>query len=207
MMLDRLEAIVNYMMPLGLHHLFAFGHHYGPEPWCDVPGARPDWLPTYYHKADHEGLGFNRSSTGSQATLQYPDSLARIYDDIHTCPEEYILWFHHVPWQHIMKSGRTLWEELCYKYSQGVQQARSFQQVWTGVQPYVDAETFQDVQARLKQQALDAVWWRDACLLYFQQYAQTPIPAELEQPVYSLDEMKQFKLNIDNHENAPHGFK
>ena len=207
MMLDSREAIVNYMMPLGLHHLFAFGHHYGPEPWCDVPGARPDWLPTYYHKADHEGLGFNRSSTGSQATLQYPDSLARIYDDIHTCPEEYILWFHHVPWQHIMKSGRTLWEELCYKYSQGVQQARSFQQVWTGVQPYVDAETFQDVQARLKQQALDAVWWRDACLLYFQQYAQTPIPAELEQPVYSLDEMKQFKLNIDNHENAPHGFK
>ena len=206
-MLDSREAVVNYMMPLGLHHLFAFGHHYGPEPWCDVPGARPDWLPSYYHKADKEGLGFNRSTTGSQATLQYPDSLKLLYDDINTCPEEYILWFHHVPWSHTMKNGKTLWEELCYKYSEGVQQVRTYQQLWASIEPFIDAETFQDVQNRLKQQALDAVWWRDACLLYFQQYADMPIPSELEQPVYCLDEMKQFKLNIDNHENAPHGFK
>ena len=206
-MLDSREAVVNYMMPLGLHHLFAFGHHYGPEPWCDVPGARPDWLPSYYHKADKEGLGFNRSTTGSQATLQYPDSLKLLYDDINTCPEEYILWFHHVPWSHTMKNGKTLWEELCYKYSEGVQQVRTYQQLWASIEPFIDAETFQDIQSRLKQQALDAVWWRDACLLYFQQYADMPIPSELEQPVYCLGEMKQFKLNIDNHENAPHGFK
>ncbi len=206
-MLDSREAVVNYMMPLGLHHLFAFGHHYGPEPWCDVPGARPDWLPSYYHKADKEGLGFNRSTTGSQATLQYPDSLKLLYDDINTCPEEYILWFHHVPWSHTMKNGKTLWEELCYKYSEGVQQVRTYQQLWASIEPFIDAETFQDIQSRLKQQALDAVWWRDACLLYFQQYADMPIPSELERPVYCLGEMKQFKLNIDNHENAPHGFK
>ncbi len=207
MMLESREAVVNYMMPLGLHHTFAFGHHYGPEPWCDVPGARPDWLPTYYHRADKEGLGFDRSSTGSNATAQYPDSLARLYDNIKTCPEEYILWFHHVPWTHRMKSGKTLWEELCYKFDEGVQQARGFQQTWDKMQTYVDSETFNDVQLRLKIQALDAMWWRDACLLYFQQFSEMPIPYELERPVYELEEMKRFKLNIDNHENAPHGFK
>ena len=106
-----------------------------------------------------------------------------------------------------MKNGKTLWEELCYKYSEGVQQVRTYQQLWASIEPFIDAETFQDIQSRLKQQALDAVWWRDACLLYFQQYADMPIPSELERPVYCLGEMKQFKLNIDNHENAPHGFK
>ena len=139
--------------------------------------------------------------------MQYPESLKLLYDDINTCAEEYILWFHHVPWSHTMKNGKTLWEELCYKYSEGVQQVRTYQQLWASIEPFIDAETFQDIQSRLKQQALDAVWWRDACLLYFQQYADMPIPSELERPVYCLGEMKQFKLNIDNHENAPHGFK
>ncbi len=207
MMLDSREAIVNYMMPLGLHHTFAFGHHYGPEPWCDVPGARPDWLPTYYHRADKIGLGFDRSSTGSQATAQYPDSLATLYDNINTCPEEYILWFHHVPWSHKMKSGRTLWQELCYKFNTGVQQAREFQQTWDKMEPFVDQDTFNEIQSKLKIQALDAMWWRDACLLYFQQFSEQPIPFELERPVYELNEMKKFKLDIDNHQNAPHGFK
>ena len=207
MMLDSREAVVNYMMPLGLHHLFAFGHHYGPEPWCDVEGARPDWLPSYYHKADSIGLGFDRSSTGSGATAQYPDSLAALYDDINTCPEEYILWFHHVPWPHVMKSGKTLWEELCYKYSEGVQQARDFQRTWDAAQPYVDAETFKQVQEKLKQQTRDAMWWRDGCLLYFQEFANQPIPLELERPLHNIDELKSFKIDIDNHENAPHGFK
>lgn len=108
MMLESREAVVDYMMPLGLHHLFAWGHHYGPEPWCKVPGARPDWLPSYYHKADAQGIGFDRSSTGSNAVAQYPDSLARLYNNLATCPEEYLLWFHHVPWSHTMKSDRTL---------------------------------------------------------------------------------------------------
>ena len=124
-MMESREAVVDYMMPLGLHHLFAWGHHYGPEPWCDVPGARPDWMPSYYHKADKQGIGFDRSHTGSNATAQYPDSLCRLYDDIRTCPDEYLLWFHHAPWQHTMQSGRTLWDELCYRYDHGVQQVRS----------------------------------------------------------------------------------
>lgn len=104
MMLESREAVVNYMMPLGLHHIFAWGHHYGPEPWCNIPDARPDWMPSYYHNADSIGIGFNRSHTGSNATAQYPDSLCRLYDDLTTCPEKYLLWFHHVPWTFRMKA-------------------------------------------------------------------------------------------------------
>ena len=206
-MLDSREAVVNYMMPLGLHHLFAWGHHYGPEPWCDIEGARPDWMPSYYHKATKDGIGFDRSSTGSNAAAQYPDSLAILYNDINQCPEELILWFHHVPWNHKMKNGNTLWEELCYKYSEGVDQARGFQSVWDRMQPYVDADTFAEVQGKLKQQTRDAMWWRDACLLYFQEFSGMPIPSELERPVYDLEDMKQFRIDIDNHQNAPHGYK
>ncbi|WP_373732902.1 alpha-glucuronidase, partial [Bacteroides heparinolyticus] len=127
LMLRSHEAAVDYMMPLGLHHIFAWGHHYGPEPWCNVPGARPDWMPSYYHRAGANGIGFDRSRTGSHATAQYPDSLCRLYDDPSTCPEQYLLWFHHLPWNHRMKSGRTLWDELCHRYDSGVQQVREFQ--------------------------------------------------------------------------------
>lgn len=206
MMLESREAAVNYMMPLGLHHLFAFGHHYGPEPWCSVPGARPDWLPSYYHKADSVGLGFNRSSTGSNAVAQYPEPLRSALDDPTTCPERYLLWFHHLSWNFRMKDGRTLWENLCGKYQQGVEQVRSFQQTWAAVEPWVDKELFREVQRRLKRQCLDAMWWRDACLLYFQQFSQQPIPGGQEQPVYDLQKMMQFRLEIDNYQNAPGGY-
>ena len=200
MMMESREAVVDYMMPLGLHHLFAWGHHYGPEPWCDVPGARPDWMPSYYHKADKQGIGFDRSHTGSNATAQYPDSLCRLYDDIRTCPDEYLLWFHHAPWQHTMQSGRTLWDELCYRYDHGVQQVRSFQKKWDLAENYIDAERFKDVQSRLKIQARDAVWWKDACLLYFQEFSGMRAPYEVERPIHELDDLKQVKLPIDNHE-------
>ena len=200
MMMESREAVVDYMMPLGLHHLFAWGHHYGPEPWCDVPGARPDWMPSYYHKADKQGIGFDRSHTGSNATAQYPDSLCRLYDDIRTCPDEYLLWFHHTPWQHTMQSGRTLWDELCYRYDHGVQQVRSFQKKWDLAENYIDAERFKDVQSRLKIQARDAVWWKDACLLYFQEFSGMRAPYEVERPIHELDDLKQVKLPIDNHE-------
>ena len=199
-MMESREAVVDYMMPLGLHHLFAWGHHYGPEPWCDVPGARPDWMPSYYHKADKQGIGFDRSHTGSNATAQYPDSLCRLYDDIRTCPDEYLLWFHHAPWQHTMQSGRTLWDELCYRYDHGVQQVRSFQKKWDLAENYIDAERFKDVQSRLKIQARDAVWWKDACLLYFQEFSGMRPPYEVERPIHELDDLKQVKLPIDNHE-------
>lgn len=194
------EAVVDYMMPLGLHHLFAWGHHYGPEPWCDIPGARPDWMPSYYHKADKAGIGFDRSHTGSNATAQYPDSLCHLYDDINTCPDEYLLWFHHAPWNHTMQSGRTLWDELCYRYDKGVQQVRSFQRIWDLTENYIDTERFKDVQSRLKIQARDAVWWKDACLLYFMEYSGMRIPYDIERPIHELDDLKQVKLPIDNRE-------
>lgn len=200
LMMQSREAVVDYMMPLGLHHLFAWGHHYGPEPWCDIPGARPDWMPSYYHKADKAGIGFDRSHTGSNATAQYPDSLCHLYDDINTCPDEYLLWFHHAPWNHTMQSGRTLWDELCYRYDKGVQQVRSFQRIWDLTENYIDTERFKDVQSRLKIQARDAVWWKDACLLYFMEYSGMRIPYDIERPIHELDDLKQVKLPIDNHE-------
>lgn len=200
LMLRSHEAAVDYMMPLGLHHIFAWGHHYGPEPWCDVPGARPDWMPSYYHRADGNGIGFDRSRTGSDATAQYPDSLCRLYDDPATCPEPYLLWFHHLPWNHRMKSGRTLWDELCHRYDSGVQQVREFQKTWDRVESLIDAERFRDVQSRLKTQLRDAVWWKDACLLYFQEFSKLPIPYGIERPIHELDELKKVALPISNFE-------
>lgn len=199
-MLQSREAVVDYMMPLGLHHIFAWGHHYGPEPWCTVPGARPDWLPSYYHKADRDGIGFDRSSRGSNAVAQYPDALARQYDDLRTCPEQYLLWFHHVPWTHKMNSGRTLWDELCLHYDRGVQQVRLFQKYWDKAEKYIDQQRFKEVQSALKTQVRDAVWWKDACLLYFQQYSGLPIPDEIERPIHELDELKKVHLPITNFE-------
>jgi alpha-glucuronidase len=200
MMENSREAVVDYMMPLGLHHLFAWGHHYGPEPWCAIPGARPDWMPSYYHRADSVGLGFDRSTTGSSATLQYPDSLARIYDDIHTCPEEYLLWFHHAAWSHPMHDGSTLWESLCRHYDRGVREVRHMQQTWDSLEPYLDEERFSDVQSRLKTQVRDAIWWKDACLLYFQQFSRQPIPEDVEPPLHELEDMEQVNLGISNFE-------
>lgn len=200
LMLRSHEAAVDYMMPLGLHHIFAWGHHYGPEPWCDVPGARPDWMPSYYHRADDNGIGFDRSRTGSHATAQYPDSLCRLYDDPSTCPEQYLLWFHHLPWNHRMKSGRTLWDELCHRYDSGVQQVKEFQKTWDRVESLIDAERFRDVQSRLKTQLRDAVWWKDACLLYFQEFSKLPIPYGIERPIHELEELKKIVLPISNFE-------
>ena len=200
LMLQSREAVVDYMMPLGLHHLFAWGHHYGPEPWCDIPGARPDWMPSYYHKADKNGIGFNRSSTGSHATAQYPEELANQYDHPDTCPEHYLLWFHHLPWTYQMKNGQTLWEKLCRHYDHGVQQVKEFQKTWDSLEEHIDAARFKEVQSRLKTQVRDAVWWKDACLLYFQQFSGMPIPYDLERPIHELEELKQIQLPINNYE-------
>ena len=200
MMLDSHEAVVNYMMPLGLHHIFAWGHHYGPEPWCSIPGARPDWLPSYYHRADKQGIGFDRSSKGSNAVAQYPETLAKQYDNIDTCPEEYLLWFHHVPWSHRMKSGRSLWDELCHHYDNGVRQVRDFQKIWDAAEKHIDAERFHEVQSKLKIQARDAVWWKDACLLYFQEFSGMPIPYEIERPIHELKDLQKVHLPISNYE-------
>lgn len=200
MMFNSREAVVDYMMPLGLHHLFAFGHHYGPEPWCDIKGGRPDWMPPYYHRADSAGLGFNRSSSGSNAVAQYPAQLAKKLDNINTCPEEFILWFHHVPWDFKMKSGATLWQELCNRYQSGVESVETMQRQWTAAKPYIDPELWNDVNERLMTQARDANWWKEGCLLYFQQFSGMPIPDNVTPPVHTLDQLKGIKLGISNYE-------
>lgn len=199
MMLSSRETTVDYMMPLGLHHIFASGHHYGPEPWGDYKGGRPDWSPVYYHKANASGIGFDRTKTGSNAVSQYFPPLNEIYGNIKTCPENLILWFHHVPWKYQMKDGKTLWEELCFKYDTGVQNVRNYQRIWDKMQPYVDEQRFTEIQSRLKIQSRDAVWWKDACLLYFQTFSKMPMPYEIEQPVYELEDLKKIKLDLKHH--------
>ena len=206
LMLDSREACVNYMMPLGIHHIFAGTHHYGPEPWYSPKGIRADWTPPYYHKADSIGMGFDRTLNGSANVKQYPDSLCRLYNDINTCPENLLTWFHHVPWDFRMKSGRTVWDELCHKYDEGVHQARHFLAVWDAMQPYVDSQRFSEVQRKLRIQARDSEWWRDACLLYFQTFSKRPIPQDMEHPVHNLDEMMKFRIPISMYQNPECGY-
>ena len=206
LMMSSREACVNYMMPLGLHHIFAGNHHYGPEPWYAPRGVRADWTPPYYHKADSIGLGFDRTLSGSANVKQYPDELCRLYNDINTCPENLLTWFHHVPWDHKMKSGRTFWDELCHKYDDGVHEARRFLTIWDAMQPYVDAQRFAEVQRKLRIQARDSEWWRDACLLYFQTFSHRPIPQDVEHPVHNLDEMMKFRIPISMYENPESGY-
>ena len=185
------EEIIDEWMPMTLSY---------PEPWCDIKGGRPDWMPPYYHRADSAGLGFNRSSSGSNAVAQYPAQLAKKLDDINTCPEEFILWFHHVPWDFKMKSGATLWQELCNRYQSGVESVETMQRQWTAAKPYIDPELWNDVNERLMTQARDANWWREGCLLYFQQFSGMPIPDNVTPPVHTLDQLKGIKLGISNYE-------
>ncbi len=206
LMLRSREACVSYMMPLGIHHIFAGTHHYGPEPWYAPRGLRADWTPPYYHKADSIGLGFDRTLTGSANVKQYPDNLCRLYNDINTCPENLLAWFHHVPWDHKMKSGRTFWDELCHKYDEGVHETRRFLAIWDAMQPYIDAQRFEEVQRKLRIQARDSEWWRDACLLYFQTFSKRPIPSDVEHPVHNLDEMLRFRIPISMYENPESGY-
>lgn len=199
MMMASREAVVDYMMPMGLHHLFAYGHHYGPEPWCDVEGARPDWLPSFYHRADSVGLGFDRSPSGSNATAQYPEPYASQYASIETCPEEYLLWFHHVPWTYRMPDGSTMWETLCRHYETGCRRAEAMKETWRRCEPDIaDKELHADVLARLTTQARDARWWAEACMLYFQQFHAMPLPDFVARPKHTLEQLKQICLPIDN---------
>ncbi len=202
MMLSR-EAAVNYSMPLGLHHIFAGGHHYGPGPWYAPKNVRADWTPPYYHQAATDGIGFNRTKTGTDAADQYHEPIASSLNDINTCPEIYLLWFHHVGWDHKMKSGKTLWDELCFKYNDGVMQVRQFQKTWDALERYVDKDVFADVQSRLKRQQRDAQIYKDGCLLYFQQFSKMPIPFELERPIYDLQFIQSIDpLNLYNTKNV-----
>ena len=192
-MLQSHEALVNYMTPLGLHHIMGYGHHYGPAPWYDK-ASRADWNPVYFHKADSQGIGFDRTNKGSNALAQYAPEIRALFEDPKTCPEEYLLWFHHVPWNFKMKSGKSLWEELCLKYYSGVDSIRSFKKTWDNLRTYIDKERFEQVQMLLAIQEKEAIWWRNACLLYFQSFSKMPIPAHYEQPNQSLDYYKALNF-------------
>jgi alpha-glucuronidase len=177
MMLGSREAVVDYMTPLGLHHLMAKDHHYGPGPW--VAEGRPDWTSVYYHRADAAGIGFDRTPTGSDAVSLYRSPLREELADPARCPENLLLWFHHLPWDHRMRSGRTLWEALCVRYSAGVEKVRQMQATWNGVRDLIDGARADQVTALLAIQEREARWWRNACLLYFQSFSRRPLPAGL----------------------------
>jgi alpha-glucuronidase len=187
-LLGSREAAVNYMTPLGLGHLMWKGHHYGPQPWWDKE-PRPDWNPVYFHCADAEGLGFDRTDTGSKAVDQYNPGARERFAELATCPQGFLLWFHHVPWGYKMRSGKTLWDELCLHYQSGVDWVRSARQTWAGLAGAIDSERHAAVAAKLAIQEHDAVWWRDACLLYFQTYSHRPLPAGVEKPEHTLEEV------------------
>ena len=166
-MLRSREACVDYMMPLGLHHIFKFDHHYGPEPDGFIKSYPIEWCPVYYHKADKQGIGFDRTHTGSDATSQYREPYCSLYDDPSTCPENLLLWFHHLPLTYRMNSGHTLWEELQYRYNRGVAEVEDFCKVWQDCKPYIDEQRWNEVDKRMQHQLENAREWRDVCLKYF----------------------------------------
>lgn len=172
MMLRSREACVDYMMPLGLHHIFKFDHHMGPEPDGFIPTYPLEWCPVYYHKADKKGIGFDRSTGGTGATLQYREPYCSLYDDPSTCPEKYLLWFHHIPWTYRMLSGRTLWEEIQYRYQRGVNEVQDFISIWQQAKPYIDEQRWQEVNTKLQKQLADAHEWQQVCTRYFSQFAE-----------------------------------
>lgn len=190
LMLESREAVVDYMTPLGLHHIMAWDHHHGPGPWVD--SGRADWTSPYYHRADAEGLGFDRTETGSRAIEQYPapyrDQLARR----ETCPESLLLWFHHVPWEVQLGSGRCLWDELCWRYQRGVEQVRRMRSAWRQLTPHVDRARHDHVAQLLAIQEREARCWRDGCLLYFQTFSRRPLPPGVEPPERPLEEFVDF---------------
>ncbi len=191
MMMASRETAANYMTPLGLAHQMATGHHYGPGPWvCDL--ARPEWNPCYYAKADAKGIGFDRTKTGSDAIAQYTPAAAKQWADPKKMDERYLLWFHHLPWNFKVQSGRTLWDELVTNYDMGAKQVAAMQQTWAAMKPYVDPERFTAVSANLGIQAREAKWWRDASISYFQSKSGLALPAGIAPPEHDLDYYKSL---------------
>jgi alpha-glucuronidase len=198
MMMSSREAAVDYMTPLGLAHLMGTGHHYGPMPW-DASGSRPEWRPVYYHRADKAGIGFDRSSSGSNAVAQYAPEVARGFNDLKTVPDEYLLWFHHVPWDYRMRSGRTLWQDLVSHYTRGVNAVEAMQTAWDRLDGRIDPERHAKTAAFLDIQQEEAQWWRDASIAYWQSLNGLAMPAGYAPPARSLDYYKSL-----NFPNAPH---
>ena len=191
-MLSSREILVNYMTPLGLHHIMGWDHHYGPAPWIKDK-HRADWTSVYYHKADSIGLGFDRTNTGSDAVSQYYPEVTEMFSSLDDCPEEFLLWFHHVDWDYKLKSGNTLWEELCLRYYQGAESVKEMINTWESLQDDIDQERFEHVLMLLNIQYKEAVWWRNACVLYFQTFSNKEIPDGLELPDHTLE----YYQNLD----------
>jgi alpha-glucuronidase len=185
------EICVNYMTPLGLHHIMAEGHHYGPGPWVADAG-RADWTSVYYHKADNYGIGFNRSISGSKAIEQYPIEIQKLYGDENICPLEYLLWFHHVSWDKKLSTNRTLWEELIYRYYKATEDVSSMKNAWIRLNKKIDAQRYNEVLMHLNIQEAEAKWWRDACVTYFQTYSNKEIPPQYEKPKYNINYYKSL---------------
>lgn len=195
MMMSSREFAVNYMTPLGLHHIMYAGLHYGPGPW--VSRGRQDWTAVYYHKADSSGVGFERTPAGSNATGQYFPEVRKVYESIQTCPENLLLWFHHVPWTYKTGSGRTLWDEMCFRYNSSVDSVRWMQQEWEKSKGMVDDERFEKVRGLLSEQEKNARIWKDACLLYFQSINKLPLPERCEKPEHPLDYYMKIRYRND----------
>lgn len=193
LMLESHEAVVDYMTPLGLHHIMWGGHHYGPAPWWNKE-RRDDWNPTYYHRADEKGLGFDRTKTGSDSVSQYFPPVRDRFADLRACPENLLVWFHHVPWNYKMKSGRIFWDELALHYQRGVDWMRTARKDWEALADVIDAERHEAVAKKLAIQERDAIHWRDACLTYFQTFSKRPLPEGVEKPRKMLDEYKAKSL-------------
>ncbi|MCW5967737.1 MAG: hypothetical protein KIT57_04425 [Blastocatellales bacterium] len=194
LMLESHEALVDYMTPLGLHHIMWPGHHYGPAPWWDR-GERQDWTSVYYHRADRRGIGFNRTKTGSNTVVQYFPPVRDVFSDPKRCPEKFLLWFHHLPWDYRMRSGRTLWDELALRYQRGVEWARTARREWDAHTGVIDPERHRAVADKLAIQERDAVHWRDAVLLYFQTFSKRALPDGVEQPRLTLEEYRAKSLD------------
>lgn len=193
MMMTSRETVADYMTPLGLHHLMDTGHHYGPGPWVDNL-ERPDWNPVYYHKADKNGIGFDRTKTGSNALGQYDPKAQAVWADPKKMDERYLLWFHHLSWDYKTKSGRPLWDELMLTYDKGAKDAAAMQQSWAAMKPYVDAERYQAIADTLGIQAREAKWWRDASVAYFQSKSGRPLPVGVAAPEKTLDYYRSLKF-------------
>jgi alpha-glucuronidase len=196
MLLDSHEALVDYMTPLGLHHQMWGGHHYGPAPWWGKE-KRDDWNPTYYNKADANGIGFDRTATGSNTVSQYQSRVRDEYGNVNRVPEKYLLWFHHVAWDHKMRSGRTLWDELALDYQHGVDWIRATRKQWNELKEFIDPERHAAIAKKLAIQERDAVWWKDASLTYFQTFSRRPLPAGVEKPQRTLNDYMAIDLLDD----------
>lgn len=200
-MMGSRETAVNYMMPLGFHHIFG-STHYGPGPW--ESGRRPDWSPTFYHKAGKDGVGFDRTRKGSNNVDQYHEPLASQFNSLETCPENLLLWFHHLPWDYKLSSGRELWDEICLHYDKGISEVEEYQKTWANLKPYVSETIFNEVTKKLDIQKNDAEWWRDACIGYFQTFSEKKLPKDVRPLNIPIDTLMKKTVKSDQYRMPYH---